>query len=80
MVGAGAMGGYFAGRIAEKSPLAIWGTKEMCNYTRDHTVGDSLRHIALWQSGMFQPADMVESFTAKSEGRDPGFEGLPRID
>jgi enoyl-CoA hydratase len=65
-----------AAEIASKSPLAVWGTKEMLNYTRDHTVADSLEHIATWQAGMFHPADMLESFTAKAEGRDPEFEDL----
>lgn len=66
-----------AGRIATRSPLAIWGTKEMINYTRDHSVADGLRYIAGWQSGMFQPADMVEEFAAKGEKRAPIFEELP---
>ena len=66
-----------AGRIARHSPLAIWGTKEMINYARDHSVADSLRVMAGWQSGMFQPADMLEEFAAKSEQRDPVFEDLP---
>ncbi|MBQ90982.1 MAG: crotonase/enoyl-CoA hydratase family protein [Acidimicrobiales bacterium] len=65
-----------AAEIAAKSPLAIWGTKEMVRYARDHSTADSLDHIATWQAGMFQPADMVESFTAKAEGRDPKFEDL----
>jgi enoyl-CoA hydratase len=65
-----------AQEIASKSPLAIWGTKEMATYTRDHSVADSLRHMAAWQSGMFQPADMMETFVAKSEGRDPEFDDL----
>ncbi len=65
-----------AAEIASKSPLAIWGTKEMVLYTRDHPVGDSLKQIAAWQSGMFQPADMLETFVAKSEGRDPVFPDL----
>lgn len=65
-----------ATEIAAKSPLAIWGTKEMVTYARDHSVADSLRHIAAWQSGMFQPADMLESFVAKSEQRDPAFQDL----
>lgn len=65
-----------AREIASKSPLAIWGTKEMALYTRDHTVADSLRHMASWQSGMFQPADMMETFVAKSEGREPAFDDL----
>jgi enoyl-CoA hydratase len=66
-----------AARIARHSPLAIWGTKEMVNYTRDHTVADSLRYMAGWQSGMFMGGDMMEEFSAKSEGRDPDFEGIP---
>lgn len=67
-----------ARQIATRSPLAVWGTKEMVNFARDHSVADSLRYMAGWQSGMFQPADMVEEMTAKAEGRDPRFEGLPR--
>jgi enoyl-CoA hydratase len=66
-----------AARIARHSPLAIWGTKESINYTRDHTVADSLRHIAGWQSGMFTGLDMMEEFAAKSESRDPAFEEIP---
>ena len=62
--------------IASKSPLAIWGTKEMINYARDHSVADSLNYIATWQTGMFQPADMMESFAAKGEKRDPEFDDL----
>jgi enoyl-CoA hydratase len=65
-----------AQQIATKSPLAIWGTKEMINYSRDHSVEDSLNYIATWQTGMFQPADMAESFRAKSEKRDPEFDDL----
>ena len=66
-----------AARIARRSPLAIWGTKEMINFTRDHSVADSLRYMAGWQSGMFQPTDMLEEFAAKAEKRDPSFEELP---
>ncbi|MEY4130953.1 MAG: hypothetical protein RLZZ31_1077 [Actinomycetota bacterium] len=65
-----------AREIASKSPLAIWGTKEMVKFTRDHSVADSLEHIATWQTGMFQPSDMVESFAAKAEGREPVFPDL----
>jgi len=65
-----------AREIASKSPLAIWGTKEMLLYSRDHSVADGLNHIATWQTGMFQPSDMVETFTAKAEGRDPEFPDL----
>jgi enoyl-CoA hydratase len=68
-----------AGRIAKQSPLAIWGTKEMVNYTRDHSTADSLNYIATWQTGMFQPADMMEAFAAKAEKRDGEFQNLPPV-
>jgi enoyl-CoA hydratase len=69
-----------AARIASKSPLAIWGTKEMINYTRDHSTADALNYIATWQTGMFQPADMMESFAAKGDKRAPDFDDLLPID
>jgi enoyl-CoA hydratase len=65
-----------AREIASKSPLAVWGTKEMALYSRDHTVADSLEHIASWQTGMFQPSDMLEAFTARAEGRAPEYPDL----
>jgi enoyl-CoA hydratase len=65
-----------AREIAAKSPLAIWGSKESIRYARDHTVEDALNFIATWQTGMFQPGDMQESFVAKAEKRDPAFEDL----
>ncbi|MFA9565175.1 MAG: crotonase/enoyl-CoA hydratase family protein [Acidimicrobiales bacterium] len=66
-----------AAEIARKSPLAIWGTKETVNYTRDHSVADSLNYIATWQSGMFQPEDMIASFGAQAGDGDPEFAPLP---
>jgi enoyl-CoA hydratase len=65
-----------AKEIASKSPLAIWGTKVAMNYARDHGVDDALDQIATWQSGMFQPADMMEAFAAKAEKRAPIFPEL----
>lgn len=66
--------------IAARSPLAVWGSKEMLTYARDHSIADGLKHIAVWQSGMFQSADMKESFKAKAEKRDPEFDGLLPVD
>jgi enoyl-CoA hydratase len=65
-----------AKEIAGKSPLAVWGTKVAMNFARDHAVDDALDHMATWQSGMFQPADMVESFTAKAAKRPPVYPDL----
>jgi enoyl-CoA hydratase len=68
-----------AAEIAERSPLAVCGSKEMLNYARDHSVADSLNYMAAWQTGMFQPADMLECFAAKSEKRTTHFEDLAPI-
>jgi enoyl-CoA hydratase len=65
-----------AREIASKSPLAVAGSKVMINYARDHTIRDGLDYIATWQTGMFQPTDMMEAFAAKSEKREPRFEDL----
>jgi enoyl-CoA hydratase len=65
-----------AREIAGQSPLAVWGTKEMLTYARDHSVADGLDHVATWQTGMFQGYDMMEAFKAKADGRDPEYEDL----
>lgn len=65
-----------AREIADKSPLAVWGTKVAMNYARDHSVDDSLEHMATWQAGMFQAPDMVEAMTARAEKRPPVFPEL----
>ncbi len=65
-----------AAEIAAQSPLAVWGTKEMVNYARDHSVADGLNYVATWQTGMFQGADMMEAFAAQAEKRDPEYQDL----
>ncbi len=66
-----------AREIADKSPLAIWGTKQMLNYARDHSVEDGLEYVATWQAGMFFGTDMAEAFQAKAEKRKPVFPNNP---
>ena len=65
-----------AAEIASRSPLAVWGSKEMITYARDHSTADALDHIATWQAGMFQPTDMLEAFGAKAEDRPTRFDDL----
>ena len=63
--------------IAEKSPLAVHGSKVMINYARDHSTADGLDYIATWQAGMYNPeTDMRESFVAKAEKRAAKFGDL----
>lgn len=68
-----------AATIASKSPLAVMGSKRMINFGRDHSVQDGLEYIATWQTGMFQPTDMMESFTAMGEKRSPEYQDLPEV-
>ncbi len=56
-----------AREIAKRSPLAVTGCKEMINYSRDHSVPDSLKYIATWQSGMFRPEDMMKAMAAQTQ-------------
>jgi enoyl-CoA hydratase len=66
-----------AKEIAEKSPLAVHGSKVMINYARDHSTADALDYIATWQAGMYNPeTDMLESFMAKNQKRTPQFGDL----
>ncbi|WP_293265256.1 crotonase/enoyl-CoA hydratase family protein [Neptunomonas sp.] len=65
--------------ISQRSPLAVTGCKQMINYARDHSTADSLSYMATWQAGMFQPADMMQTFAAKMSGKQPDFEGLRPI-
>lgn len=65
-----------AKRIAKNSPLAVVGCKEMLNYSRDHTVADSLKYMATWQSGMFRPNDMMKAFAAKASKSEAEYENI----
>lgn len=65
-----------AASIARNSPLAVVGCKEMINFSRDHTVEDSLKYMANWQSGMFRPNDMMKSFAAKAQKTEAQYENV----
>ena len=59
--------------IAQKSPLAIRGTKEILNYTRDHSITDSLNYVATWNAAMLFSKDTVEANLASMQKRLPDF-------
>ncbi|MEH6495222.1 MAG: crotonase/enoyl-CoA hydratase family protein [Pseudomonas marincola] len=65
-----------AADIASKSPLAVHGTKEMLVYTRDHSVDDALRYMAIWQAGMFYSNDLFEAAAANAQKRAPVFDDV----
>jgi delta(3,5)-delta(2,4)-dienoyl-CoA isomerase len=54
-----------ASDIAQKSPVAVQGTKIQLNYARDHSVADSLAYHATWNGVMLQSEDVVKAATAQ---------------
>lgn len=59
--------------IAAKSPLSIRGTKEVLNYTRDHTVEEGLNYIATWNAGMLLSEDLMTAVQASMTKKVPNF-------
>lgn len=62
-----------AATIAAKSPLAMRGTKQVLNYTRDHSVEDGLKYVGLWNAAMMSKVDIKEAMTATLEKRAARF-------
>ena len=60
--------------IASKSPLSIRGTKEILQYTRDHSVEEGLNYMAIWNASMILSNDLMEAFQASIEKRQGAFE------
>ncbi|WP_394779413.1 enoyl-CoA hydratase-related protein [Undibacterium sp.] len=68
-----------AAEIAEKPPVAIWGSKQAIHYARDHSTHDALQQMGWLQSGIWQTSNLVEAFQAKQQGRAPVYPGLEPI-
>jgi len=66
-----------AREIASKPPLAVYGSKRMINYARDHSTADGLDYIAVWNASMLQAAEMQEAMQANMEKRPGEFVELP---
>jgi len=62
--------------IAEKSPVAVQGTKHNLVYARDHSVPESLRYMAAWNSAMLQSEDLMKSAVAAISKEKPNFKKL----
>ncbi|MCL4126294.1 UNVERIFIED_CONTAM: hypothetical protein GTU68_054506 [Idotea baltica] len=61
--------------IASKSPLVIRGTKEIIQYTRDHSVEESLRYMGTFNAAFLLTNDLTECFRAQMTKTEPKFEG-----
>lgn len=65
--------------IASKSPLATFSIKTLLNYTRDHSVSDSLEYAITWNAAMLQTPDMSAAALAKMAKRQATFPNLPDV-
>jgi enoyl-CoA hydratase len=60
--------------IADKSPLAVRGTKETLNYSRDHSVAEGLDYVAAKNAGLLFAPDVAEAVAASLARRTPRFD------
>uniref|UniRef100_A0A914VWB6 Delta(3,5)-Delta(2,4)-dienoyl-CoA isomerase, mitochondrial n=1 Tax=Plectus sambesii TaxID=2011161 RepID=A0A914VWB6_9BILA len=59
-----------ANEIASKSPVAVQGTKLTLNYSRDHSVRDSLEFVANWNQSQLLSDDVAKSAMAAIAKQD----------
>lgn len=62
--------------IAEKSPLAVIGTKAVLLRSRDLTTEQGLDYVATWNSGVLLSDDLKEAISAQKQKRKPTFSKL----
>ncbi|KAK0334716.1 hypothetical protein LTR59_004176 [Friedmanniomyces endolithicus] len=62
--------------LASKSPVAVQSTKQILNYSRDHSVADGLNQIALLNSAMLQTKDVEAAMLSGLKKRKPTFAKL----
>jgi enoyl-CoA hydratase len=68
-----------AREIAAKPPVAIWGTKQVIHYSRDHSVDDSLRQMGWIQGAIWSNAHVREAVAAMKEKRGADFPALATL-
>lgn len=67
-----------AGRIVEKAPVALAGTKAALSWARDHSVADALEWSARTQSALWSTADIGAALASRAGTGSvpPGYEAL----
>jgi delta(3,5)-delta(2,4)-dienoyl-CoA isomerase len=65
-----------ASLLAEKSPIAVQGTKEFLNHARDNKLADSLRYTGVWNSAAIQTSDVERAMLSGLKKTKPRFEKL----
>ncbi|KAI4684326.1 uncharacterized protein J4E84_006314 [Alternaria hordeiaustralica] len=65
-----------AALIASKSPVAVLGTKEIINYSRDRPISEGLNYTAVWNAAMLQTADVKDAMMSGLKKTSPKFSKL----
>jgi enoyl-CoA hydratase len=68
-----------AHKIAARAPVAVAASKEMINYSRDHSVAESFAYLNALQPGVFDPEDIARAISAQKAGQPAEFADLPAI-
>lgn len=68
-----------ATEIAAKPPVAIWGTKQVIHYSRDHSVDDALKQMGWVQGAIWSNAHVREAVTAMKDKRAGSFPALSAL-
>ena len=66
-----------AREITSKAPIAVYGSKRMINYARDHSTEDALDYISIWNTSMANNDEILEAISANAEKRSGSFVDLP---
>ncbi len=62
--------------VAERSPVAVTGTKHLLLKTRDMSVTDGLDYTATWNAAMLQTSDIPAAIIATQTKQKPIFAKL----
>ncbi len=65
-----------AKEIAAKPPVAVWGTKQVIHYARDHSVDDALKQMGWVQGAIWSNAHVGEAVSAMKQKRAAQFPPL----
>jgi enoyl-CoA hydratase len=68
-----------AREIAAKPPVAVWGTKQVIHFARDHSVDDSLKQMGWIQGAIWSNAHVREAVASMKEKRAGSFPDLPAL-
>ena len=65
-----------AEKLISKTPLAMWVTKEVLNYSRDHSVKEGLDNVNLWNAATLHKEDVMTTMMSKMQKKKPEYKNL----